>query len=297
MHINNEDLVDEVVRVRGATQQLIPLVLDSPHSGTFYPSDFGHQVPIEQLRWGEDTHVERLFEDVLDIGGVMIDALFPRTYIDPNRARSDLKVDDLCDGGAGKLPFELKPSAKSKRGIGLIWTRAPVLRSPMYQHPISPAVVMHRLSRYYDVYHDKISQILDATHRRFGYFIHVNCHSMASRVKSSTLEEEESMRPDFVIGDRDGTTCAQGVTRQLERSLKQQGYSVSINDPYKGVELVRAYSDPQVGRHSVQLEVNRRLYMNEKTREPIAKFTEIQRVLGQAVGTLLEWDLSKAARL
>ncbi|GIT25182.1 MAG: hypothetical protein CM1200mP41_12260 [Gammaproteobacteria bacterium] len=109
----------------------------------------------------------------------MIDALFPRTYIDPNRARSDLKVDDLCDGGAGKLPFELKPSAKSKRGIGLIWTRAPVLRSPMYQHPISPAVVMHRLSRYYDVYHDKISQILDATHRRFGYFIHVNCHSRA----------------------------------------------------------------------------------------------------------------------
>ena len=105
------------------------------------------------------------------------------------------------------------------------------------------------------------------------------------------------MRPDFVIGDRDGTTCAQGVTRQLERILKQQGYSVSINDPYKGVELVRAYSNPQVGRHSVQLEVNRRLYMNEKTREPIAKFTEIQRVLGQAVGALLEWDLSKAARL
>ncbi|GIT25183.1 MAG: hypothetical protein CM1200mP41_12270 [Gammaproteobacteria bacterium] len=54
MHINNEDLVDEVGLSRGATQQLIPLVLDSPHSGTFYPSDFGHQVPIEQLRWGEE---------------------------------------------------------------------------------------------------------------------------------------------------------------------------------------------------------------------------------------------------
>ena len=65
-------------------------------------------------------------------------------------------------------------------------------------------------------------------------------------------------------------------------------------DRYKGVEMVRAYSDPQVGRHSVQLEVNRRLYMNEKTREPIAKFPEILRVLGRSAGALLVCDPSKA---
>jgi len=291
MNMNNEDLVDEVVRVRGATEQLIPIVLDSPHSGTFYPSDFGHQVPIEQLRWGEDTHVEQLFEDVLDIGGVMVDALFPRTYIDPNRARSDLKVDDLFDGGAGKLPFELKPSIKSERGIGLIWTRAPVLGGPMYSHPISPAAVLHRLSRYYDPYHDKIRKVLDATHRRFGHFIHVNCHSMASRPGLLTSDNVEPMRPDFVIGDREGTTCAQSVTRLLEHILKGEGYSVSVNDPYKGVELVRAYSDPKLGRHSVQLEVNRALYMNEKTREPIAQFSQVQRLLGRVMSGLLEWNV------
>ncbi|HIN58982.1 MAG TPA: hypothetical protein EYM88_02610, partial [Gammaproteobacteria bacterium] len=179
--MSNENLIGEVVRVRGETEQLIPLVLDSPHSGTFYPKDFGHQVPLEQLRWGEDTHVERLFEDVLDIGGVMVDALFPRTYIDPNRARTDLNADHLSTDGADELPFELKPSIKSERGIGLIWTRAPVLGGAMYQHPISPAAVLHRLSRYYDPYHDRTRKVLDATHRRFGHFIHVNCHSMASR--------------------------------------------------------------------------------------------------------------------
>ena len=97
------------------------------------------------------------------------------------------------------------------------------------------------------------------------------------------------MRPDFVIGDRDGTTCAPSVTRLLEHILKREGYSVSVNDPYKGVELVRAYSDPKLGRHSVQLEVNRALYMNEKTREPIAQFSELQRLLGQAMSGLLEW--------
>ena len=98
------------------------------------------------------------------------------------------------------------------------------------------------------------------------------------------------MRPDFVIGDRDGTTCAQSVTRWLEHILKREGYSVSVNDPYKGVELVRAYSDPKLGRHSLQLEVNRALYMNEKTREPIAQFSDIQRLLGRVMSGLLEWD-------
>jgi len=288
--MSNENLIGEVVRVRGETEQLIPLVLDSPHSGTFYPKDFGHQVPLEQLRWGEDTHVERLFEDVLDIGGVMVDALFPRTYIDPNRARTDLNADHLSSDGADELPFELKPSIKSERGIGLIWTRAPVLGGAMYQHPISPAVVLHRLSRYYDPYHDRTRKVLDATHRRFGHFIHVNCHSMASRAGPFTADNEEPMRPDFVIGDRDGTTCAPSVTRLLEHILKREGYSVSVNDPYKGVELVRAYSDPKLGRHSVQLEVNRALYMNEKTREPIAQFSELQRLLGQAMSGLLEWN-------
>ena len=70
-------------------------------------------------------------------------------------------------------------------------------------------------------------------------------------------------RPDFCIGTRDGTTCDTEFAELVERFLSDLGYRVTIDDPYKGMELVRRYSDPLRGRHSLQLEINRRLYMDE----------------------------------
>ena len=223
------------------------------------------------------------------MGGVLIDALFPRTYIDPNRAKTDLNADDLSGDMSEWFPFRLEPSEKSDRGIGLIWTRAPVFGGPMYPHRLSPATVLHRLSGYYIPYHKALSRLLDATHSRFGYFVHINCHSMASRAGRVHTDAYQSARPDFVIGDRDGTTCAASLTRLLEKTLTEEGYSVAINDPYKGVELVRAYSDPNRGRHSLQLEVNRRLYMDEATREPSSQFREIQMLLEGVMTRMLDW--------
>ena len=77
---------------------------------------------------------------------------------------------------------------------------------------------------------------------------------------------EGSPRADFVLGDRDGTTCDPAFTEFVRTTLAAGGYNVSVNDPYKGVELVKAYSKPARGRHSLQLEINKRLYMNERTR-------------------------------
>ncbi|SVB99635.1 uncharacterized protein METZ01_LOCUS252489, partial [marine metagenome] len=99
----------EVVRVRGAESQVLPLVLDSPHSGTDYPPDFDHQADPARLRSAEDTHVHELFEGALDQGAVLVDALFPRSYIDPNRANTDFLPADLTAGDAIKLPFALVP--------------------------------------------------------------------------------------------------------------------------------------------------------------------------------------------
>ena len=112
----NKDVSNEVVRTRGVPDQVVPLVLDSPHSGTAYPNDFEYQIPLEQLRLGEDTHVERLFESVVGMGGVLIDALFPRTYIDPNRARTDINADDLTGDMSERLPF--RPNRR-RRVIGV----------------------------------------------------------------------------------------------------------------------------------------------------------------------------------
>ncbi len=278
-----------VVQVRGVSSQRIPLVFDSPHSGTDYPNDFGHQVDHLMLRSAEDTHVERLFEPMLTHGALMVDALFPRSYIDPNRAKNDLCTDDFADGEVRYLPFDLQPTDKSRRGIGLLWTRAPAQGGLMYPKPLTAAIVLHRIRHYYVPYHARTEAALQHTYDHHGKVLHINCHSMASRASGNNAKSTGEKRPDFVIGDRDGTTCTPEITELLRASLIRCGHSVAINDPYKGVELIRAYSAPAKGRHSVQLEVNRRLYMNEISREAHDGFMNVQSVLERAMNDLAEW--------
>ena len=95
---------------------------------------------------------------------------------------------------------------------------------------------------------------------------------------------------DFVIGDRDGTTAAPALSRQVCEYLQSLGYSVSYNHPYKGVELVRRYGDPAHQRHSLQVEINRKLYMDEKTLAPNEGFDSLKRNLRSLLELLLRTD-------
>lgn len=94
-----------------------------------------------------------------------------------------------------------------------------------------------------------------------------------------STEPPGNERADFVLGDRDSTSCAPDFTETTRAFLAARGYSVAVNDPYKGVELVRTSGNPAAGRHSLQVEVNRRLYMNEATREPNADFATTRETL------------------
>ena len=275
-----------VIRVRGTASQVLPLVLDSPHSGTDYPADFAHQADPSRLRSAEDSHVHDLFTSALDQGAVMLDALFPRSYIDPNRAQNDFLPASLVAAEADHLPFQLEPTVKSDLGIGLIWMRVPPDGEPMYPQPLVAATVLQRLAGYYQPYHAALRECLDRTHRTFGRVFHINCHSMSNQASAMSTQPKGTRRPDFVIGDRDGTSCDPLLTQILYEFLTAQGYQVTINDPYKGVELVRAYSDPVHDRHSVQLEINRQLYMDETSREKNSDFGKIQIVLKQAIDAL-----------
>jgi N-formylglutamate amidohydrolase len=96
------------------------------------------------------------------------------------------------------------------------------------------------------------------------------------------------VRPDFVVGDRDGTTCDAGFTELVRSTLAAMGHDVRVNDPYKGVELVRAYSNPAEGRMSLQLEINKRLYMDEATRTRNGNFETLQRQLLEVVDAVLD---------
>ncbi len=263
----------------------IPLVCDSPHSGVIYPRDFGSCLPAAILRSGEDTYVEELWRAIPAAGGCLLAANFPRTYVDPNREISDIDADIL----AGPWPAELRPSEKTRLGIGLIWRLAQT--QAMYDRKLSVAEVENRIRRFHQPYHAVLSQQIEAAYAKFGGIWHLNLHSMP--VNSYELLEIKTDKPlaDFVLGDHDGRTCDPALVETIEAFLIGRGYAVARNDPFKGVALISRIGRPAENRHSLQIEVNRKLYMDETTYEKSQDFGALQQSL-----SLLAAHLAKFVR-
>ncbi len=253
-----------------------PLVLDSPHSGFQMPEDFGAALPEAALREGEDSFIDALYRPAADRGVPLLSALFPRTYLDPNRHAADIDP-ALLDA---PWPGERVDSGKSRIGKSLVW-RTMIDEAPIYDRLLTVAEVQGRVQRCHAPYHATLRQLLDAAHARFGVVFHINCHSMGPWSSVAMEGVEGQPRADMVLGDRDGSTCAPELTAFVRDTLAGFGYRVAVNDPFKGVELVRAYADPARGRHSLQLEVNKRLYMHEDRIETHAGFTTLQGQLMQ----------------
>ena len=277
---------DKILNVEGDEGQSIPLIIDSPHSGTEYPLDFNHQADFAQLRQAEDSYVDELYKHVSSIGGVFLDAKFPRSYIDPNRSENDFILEDLHEKNNSACEIKFKPTIKSQLGIGLVWLKIPPNGEPMYRDKITLKQLMHRVNTYHRPYHKILKNILDNTYKKFGNFYHVNAHSMQNQATAMSDQSQGTKRPDFVIGDREGTSCKRRFTDLIVDFLKSLNYSVDVNYPYKGMELIRAYSDPLQNKNSVQIEVNRKLYMNEETREKIDNFKILKQDLKKLINEI-----------
>src|SRR6478735_23744 len=258
-----------------------PLVLDSPHSGSVYPDDFRPAVGVDLLRQAEDSYVDELYGSGPDVGAMLIAARFPRSYIDPNRSLFDIDA-SLLDT---PWPGPAVPSPKTQKGIGLIWR---VLDSgeSIYARKLPVDEVKQRIVRYHQPYQRAVKKALDQVHEHFGAVWHLNLHSMPAVSSSISEEGPGKARADFVLGDRDGSTCEPAFTALVADVLRSMGYQVKINDPYKGVELVRAFSDPESHRHSLQIEVNRRLYMDERTRARTSGFKTLQANLDKLIAAV-----------
>lgn len=254
--------------------EAIPLVCDSPHSGTHYPADFGAAVAPERLRAGEDTHVHTLWSAAPRVGATLLAASFPRVYIDPNRTLEDLDPDLL----ASPWPAPLNPGPKTRLGYGLVWRNLDK-QTPIYDRKLSVEEVQARIDRYYKPYHVALSQAIDAAYERFGRVWHLNLHSMPNNAYERLGIDSPHPLADFVLGDRDGTTCEPAFVALVESELKALGYTVRCNDPYKGVQLIAQIGNPAQRRHSLQIEIRRPVYMDEKTREPNGNFQQVQRDL------------------
>jgi N-formylglutamate amidohydrolase len=270
------------VEVRAADPPTTPLVLDSPHSGSDYPADFRPACGPEDYRRAEDMDVDVLFGAAAELGAVLVAARFPRIYCDANRAVDDLDPRAIV----GDLGMALNPTAKARLGKGVVWQAVPPQGAPLYARPLDAAQVRRRLDACWHPYHATLAAVLDDTHARFGRVFHLDCHSM--QAISSAMHEEGAGKPraDIVLSDREGETCAPAFLEAARSLLTAEGLNVAVNDPYKGAEIVRRYGRPGEGRHSLQLEVNRRLYMDEARLERTAGFAATQQLLTRFLASL-----------
>ena len=262
-------------------EQRVPFVFNSPHSGRVYPDRFLDQSRLDrwQIRRSEDCFVDELFAGVVALGAPLLRAHFPRAYLDANREPFEL------DPTMYSAPFEMPVNAASPRvaaGLGTVPRLVGEGRS-IYPGKLKPAEALMRLESCYFPYHRALRQLIDETVAQFGFCVLVDCHSMPGQV----IHPEDGKQPDFVVGDRFGQTAAQGFSAAVISLLRAMGYLVSHNRPYAGGFITENYGAPTLGVHAVQIEISRRLYMDEVRYAPLDQFRTVQRDLRQLASQLM----------
>jgi len=268
----------EPYRLLTPTVEAIPLICDSPHSGSVYPADFQTVLPTSVMRWAEDAYVDELWSSVPRHGGTLLCAEFPRSYVDVNREPDDIDPNILAE----PWTTEVHPTDKSRLGYGLFWHS--INGQPIYDRKLWVGELENRISTYYEPYIAALWAQVERMVSVYGRVWHLNLHSMPSDTFAAL--GQGGQLPDFVLGDRDGTTCDPTLTGIVEDFLTGCGYRVSRNDPFKGVALVAKIGQPSAQRHSLQIEVNRALYMNEHTFEKSEGFGGLQRDVDALVSHL-----------
>jgi N-formylglutamate deformylase len=284
--------VSGVFIVRTPDEASLPIIFDSPHSGLDYPLDFHPAASPAAILTSCDRFVDELWGAAPSNGATLIAALFPRAYIDPNRAASDLDPELLEEPWHG----EIQGSDYTRRGMGLI-RRLVLPGIPLYERKLTLAEVEGRLSGYYRPYRNRLTLAIEDAVARFGAVWHCNCHSMKSHGNAMNTDAGAA-RPDFVLSDRHGQTSDLRFTRWLADQLTRQGYSVKINEPYQGGDLVAGFGRPAQRRNSLQIEINRALYLDESTYEKSAGFDSVVRnltALLRALGDFVRAELSTRA--
>ena len=259
----------------------LPLVFDSPHSGRDYPEDFGHAVPVELLRRAEDAFVDELIESAPSHGATLLQALFPRSYIDPNRHEHEVDPDMLGE----PWPHPIQPSEKLEMGLGLV-RRLIKGTVDIYDRRLSVEEIIGRIEGFHRPYVTELERLLDEAHETHGIAWHVNWHSMRS---AGRKRGQRIPRADIVLGDRDGTSCGPTFTAFVAEVLRDLGYKVALNDPFKGAELVARFGRPDDARHSLQIEINRALYMDEDRIEKREDFATFKRDMDRLIAAMAEY--------
>lgn len=237
-----------------------------------------------QLRASEDSHVDRLFSGCLDAGAPMMRALQSRSYLDLNREPYELDARMFRD----RLPAYVNvASPRVASGLGTL-PRTVGEGLNIYKGPIDFHEALTRIETVYRPYHRALGSLLDEALDVTGIALLVDCHSMPSSAVNH-MRASHGSPVDFVLGDRFGSACNPDITTIVETCLSQAGFTVSRNKPYSGGFFTEHHGRPRLGRHALQIEVNRRLYMDEASHVPHAGFADLQAILTKMATALSSW--------
>ena len=252
--------------IRASAEQRVPFVFNSPHSGRHYPDRFLAMARLDRMaiRRSEDCYVDELFGAAAPLGAPLLAANFPRAYLDVNREPWELDPRMFAE------PVPSFANIRSARVAGGLGTVPKLVGEGLdiYAGRLPLAEAICRIEAVYKPYHDTLKRLLTRTHARFGYAVLVDCHSMPASIRVG----DNGVRPDFIVGDRFGASAAAALTETVIGLLVAMGYTVAHNKPYAGGFITEHYGRPARGLHAVQIEINRGLYMNERTLQKSAGF-------------------------
>ncbi|SFL67915.1 N-formylglutamate amidohydrolase [Methylobacterium pseudosasicola] len=258
----------------------LPFVFNTGHSGAVYPPDFvaASRLDALTLRRSEDAHVDRLFASVVELGAPLLRANFPRAFLDVNREPFELDP-RMFDGRLP--PFANTRSMRVAGGLGTV-PRVVADGQEIYARRLPVSEATARIEALYKPYHRVLRGLIQRTARTHGHCVLIDCHSMPS----SSLGRDTEVKADMVLGDRYGTACAPSLIEGFEASLRAQGFRVVRNKPYAGGFITEHYGEPNLGRHALQIEVNRALYMDEASLAMTADFPSLVKALRTVIATV-----------
>ncbi len=256
------------------------VVFASPHSGRDYPAGFlaASMLDHRTLRSSEDAFVDHFLRSAPQAGAPVLTGRVPRAYVDFNRAATELDPALI----AGISMRGLNPRIAS--GLGVI-PRVVAGGRAIYRGKISRAEASERISRYWQPYHDKLTEVMVAQRQLFGRAILLDMHSMP-RDAVSMNGQHTTLRPDIVLGDRFGAAAHPEIADSVARIFADAGLRVARNSPFAGAYIAQRYGMPSIGQHAIQIEIDRSLYMDERRVEPSADFAQFQKLMDMIVPRL-----------
>ena len=285
MEFSSSAFVHEALDFRPPVRQTAPVVVASPHSGSVYPATFLAQaaVSLAALRRAEDAFVDELFAAAPTLGIPFLAARFPRSFVDANREPYEL------DPGMfeGPLPRPLNHrTTRVAAGLGMI-PRVAASGEAIYRGRVPAGEIEHRLETCWRPYHTALTGLVEQTFHRFGAALLIDAHSMPSSA-SSVGARDRDHRVDIVLGDNHGEACAPELVDWAEAWFAEQGLRVRRNQPYAGGFTTQRYGRPSLGRHTLQIEINRALYMNETRHEKLPGAAAVQELMAGLLEALAD---------